>query len=82
MPTVLRVNGFRVVVFLPPREHAPPHVHVRNARGEVVIELATGGKPQKIRSASKMPAADIAQAFWLVEDNTAYLLSKWEKYHG
>lgn len=81
MPTVLHVGGFRVVIFLPPREHGPPHVHVRNAGGEVVIELAAGGRPQRIRSTSGMRVADIAKAFWLVEDNAAYLLARWEEYH-
>ena len=82
MPTVLRVAGFRVVVFLPPREHAPPHVHVRNASGEVVIELAVGSKRQRIRSAFGMRDADIASAFWIVEENSDYLLARWEEYHG
>lgn len=82
MPTVLRVGGFRVVVFLPPREHGPPHVHVRSASGEVVIDLATGGRRQSIRYVAGMRPADITRAFWLVEDNTDYLLAGWREYHG
>lgn len=70
-----------MVIFLPPREHGPPHVHVRNATGEVVLDLAARGQHQRIRSAAGMRAADIAKAFWLVEDNTEYLLAKWEEYH-
>lgn len=38
VPTVLRVDGFRVVIYLPPREHDPPHVHVWKGDGEVVIK--------------------------------------------
>ena len=48
VPTVLRQDGFRVIVFLPPREHGPPHVDVQNTDGEVVIELATTGVPQHV----------------------------------
>lgn len=82
MPTVLRTGGFRVVIFLPPREHAPPHVHVRNATGEVVIELATAVTPQTIRQISGMRTADVVRAFWLVEENTEYLLACWRGHHG
>lgn len=82
MPTVLRVAGFRVVIFLPPREHQPPHVHVRHATGEVVIELATSGRPQIIRDAVGMRNPDVATAFWIVEAHTDHLLSRWRDYHG
>ena len=82
MPTVLRLGGFRVVIFLPPREHEPPHVHVRNATGEVVIELATAARPQTIRSVARMRTRDVTAAFWLVEAHTVYLLQRWREYHG
>ena len=64
------------------REHGPPHVHVRNAGGEAVIELATGGRRQAVRSIAGMRAADVVTAFWIVEDNSEYLMTKWEEYHG
>ena len=70
------------MVFLPPREHGPPHVHVRNAAGEVVIELATGGRQQTLRQIAGMRSADVAKAFWLVEENTDFLLDCWRTYHG
>lgn len=82
MPTVLRVAGFRVVIFLPPREHGPPHVHVRNAVGEAVIELAGARRPQVLRSVAGMRTPDVVRAFWIVEDHTEFLLAKWREYHG
>ena len=82
MPTVLRVAGFRVVIFLPPREHEPPHVHVRKTGGEAVIELASGGRPQVIRSVAGMRSADVVRAFRIVEEYAEYLLDKWREYHG
>ena len=81
MPTVLRMAGFRVVIFLPPREHRPPHVHVWNASGEVVIELAREGRPQLIRTVARMRASDVAAAFRIVEEHTDYLLRHWREYH-
>lgn len=82
MPTVLRRNGFQVVVFLPPREHHPPHVHVQNSDGEVVIELATHRSPQRIRQVVGMRDRDVVRAFWLVEARTNYLHACWRRYHG
>ncbi len=70
-----------MVIFLPPREHEPPHVHVRNADGEVVIVLAAGGAPQKIREVAGMRTADVTAAFWLVEEHAEYLLERWRQYH-
>lgn len=82
LPTVLREGRFRVVIFLPPREHGPPHVHVRTADGEVIMELATVGRNQIIRSVAGMRTADVTAAFWLVEDHSSFLLAQWRSLHG
>lgn len=82
MPTVLRVAGFRIAIFLPPREHDPPHVHVVNADGEAVIELARPHHAQLIRAVVGMRTRDVVRAFWIVEAHTEYLLDQWRKYHG
>jgi hypothetical protein len=41
MPTVFREHGFAVRIYLPPREHSPPQVHVVRTGGEVKIHLGT-----------------------------------------
>lgn len=82
MPTVLRSGGLRVLIYLPGREHEPPHVHIQNATGEVVIELAVAGRPQRVRNVAGMRANDVAAAFWLVEQHAEYLLERWREYHG
>ena len=82
MPTVLRQDGFRVIVFLPPREHGPPHVDVQNTDGEVVIELATTGVPQHVRRIADMRDRDVLRAFWLVESRSEFLHDCWRRYHG
>lgn len=79
---MLRAARFRVVIFLPPREHGPPHVHVRNAGGEVVIDLAALGRPQTIREVGGMRTNDVVAAFRIVEEQTEYLLRRWREYHG
>jgi hypothetical protein len=82
MPTVLRRAGFRVVVFPPPREHGPPHVHVQDSEGEVVIELATTRRRQRIRRVSGMHDNNVVKVWRLVEAHADYLLTCWRKYHG
>ena len=42
MPTVLHRDGFRVVIWLPPREHGPAHVHVFARGGECEFWIAPG----------------------------------------
>jgi hypothetical protein len=82
MPVVLRRGGFRVRVLFPPREHPPPHVHVRKGNGSVVIELATSATRQRIRTSRDMSNRDIAEAFRLVEEHTDFLLDYWRRHHG
>ena len=82
MPTGLRVGGFRVVILLPPREHRPPHVHVRNADGEVVIVLAADGGRQSVREVAGMRSRDVVTAFRIVEEHAGYLLERWGEFHG
>ena len=82
MPTVLRVRGFRIVIYLPPREHEPPHVHVWKGDAEVVIELATTEVDQTIREIAGMRSSDVTQAFWIVEEHADLLLNRWREFHG
>lgn len=68
MPTVVREDGFVVKVWGPPREHAPPHVHVeKHPEGLVVIRLALPNKPQRVWEYYNVSKRDIINAFRLVE---------------
>ena len=82
MPTVLRVDGFQVHIFLPPREHGPAHVHVRKAGAGVVISLPDGGQLLGIREIQAMRDADVVAAFHIVATNVDALLEHWRRYHG
>ena len=77
MPTVLRCQGFRITILLPPREHGPAHVHVSRAESEVVITL----NPVTVRSVDRMRTTDILRAVELVEEHQALLLTAWRKWH-
>lgn len=47
MPTVLRFDGWRVVIY--PNDHRPAHVHVKGARGEAVFDLHCPDGPPELR---------------------------------
>jgi hypothetical protein len=79
MPTVLRVDGCRVSVLLPPREHGPAHVHVKRGGGKVVVELHTL-RIRKIQG--DISDADVRRAVRIVEYHMDTLLQEWRKYHG
>lgn len=82
MPTVLQVDGFRIRILLPPREHPPPHVHVVRGGGEVVILLPTEAEPVTVRTVYRMRMAEVIAAVRLVEAHVEQLQVAWRKYHG
>jgi hypothetical protein len=78
VPTVLRVDGFRLIVLLPPREHGPAHVHVSRAGGAVTVELLT----LAVRDVRGMTDAEVRAAVRIVAANEGILIAEWRKYHG
>ena len=79
MPVVLTVAGFQVRIYLPPREHEPPHVHVVKGSTEVVITL---DDPPAVRDVLGMSGREVAQAYRIVEAHWTMLLEAWRRYHG
>lgn len=78
MPTVLRFGAFRFIIYPPPREHGPPHVHVIRAGAEAVITL----EPVSIRGVAGMRDADVVTAVHLVERFRFVLGDRWRGIHG
>lgn len=81
MPTVHDESGFQIRIYLPPREHAPPHVHVLKSGAEVIINLGDAGRPPEIREVHGMRTRDVLRAYRLVERLNAELIEKWREYH-
>jgi hypothetical protein len=83
MPTIIRQDGFRVVIY--PNDHTPSHVHVYKGGGEVRINLGSIVEP--LTSPSLMTVIgeisnrDIVKALSLVEKHQSELLSKWSEIH-
>ena len=80
MPTVLRKNGFQVIIWT--NDHEPMHVHVFKAEGELVVNLENDKAEVSIRENYGMRTADLRQALSLVSRNHNLLLEKWREIHG
>jgi hypothetical protein len=80
MPTVLRVDGFRVVVY--PNDHRPPHVHVIGMGHEAVIELNCQKGPVKLRENYGFSRRELTQIVEMLEGNLGQLCAAWEGIHG
>jgi hypothetical protein len=79
MPTVLTVDGFRVVIWY--GDHEPPHVHVFKANEEAVINLGNADTAPSLREVY-MRARDVRRALRIVYDNQEFLVSEWERING
>jgi hypothetical protein len=83
MPTVLRSGRFRVMSFVPPREHGPPHVHVyKGGEGTVVVLLGREHQLPAIRDVVDVGPRDVARALRIVRAHAEYLRERWRKIHG
>ena len=81
MPTVLRQEGFRVVIYF--NDHLPSHVHVFKGSGEVRINLGNGDTAPTLMSIfGDISDKDVARALYLVKEHQAELLAKWRNSRG
>lgn len=76
MPTIVRQDGFRIMIF--PNDHLPPHVHVFKSDAEVKIELV---EPKVFNVEGKIGNKDLAKALCLVIEHQVDLLEKWKEIH-
>ena len=80
MPTVLRINGLRVVIW--PNDHRPAHVHVKGADGEAVFNLHCPGGPPELRESYGFRLADLNQIADALAAAIAALCAEWRTIHG
>ncbi len=77
--TVLRADGLRVVIFAD--DHKPAHVHVFGD-GEAKINLTGSGGVPILVWADGMNRSEVRRAMRLVTAQRAFLLKRWEDFHG
>ena len=81
MPTVLVIDGWQIRIYLPPREHAPPHVHAVKGGSEVVIALGDERTLSEVREVYGARARDVVRAYRIVETHRVMLLREWRRHH-
>jgi Domain of unknown function (DUF4160) len=80
MPTVLRLGGLRVVVYV--NDHRPAHVHVIGQGHEAVFELNNPPGAITLRENYGFPRRAIAAIERALVRNLAALTAAWERIHG
>jgi Domain of unknown function (DUF4160) len=81
MPTIVRKDGFNVVIYS--NDHNPAHVHVKKNSGEVRIQLGNEDLPPSLISIEgDISAKDVVKALNLVNEHQVMLLTKWSEIHG
>ena len=76
MPTIIRQDGFDVMILT--NDHRPAHVHVIKAHAEVVLTLT----PVSIRENYRMSKRDVRKAIDIISSNLELLLQSWREIHG
>jgi Domain of unknown function (DUF4160) len=81
MPTIIKKDGFRIVIY--PNDHTPAHVHVLKADGEVRIDLGNEKILPSLMSVSgKISDKEVMRALSLVIEYQIELLAKWDEIHN
>ncbi len=80
MPTIIRKDGFQVVIWT--NDHEPMHVHVFKAEGELVVNLGDSESPVSVRDNYEMSGKNERKALNIVSENQTFLRSKWVEIYG
>ncbi len=76
MPTVLRIDGLRVVIYR--NDHPPAHVHVLGPGWVVVIDLVR----LELREALGCDERVASRVLRLVTSHQEALMDTWRRFHG
>lgn len=79
MPTVLRIDGLRVVIY--PNDHRPPHIHVWGAGTEAVFILNCPAGPPTLRGSFGFSTADLNRIALALAANLTALCVEWDRIH-
>ena len=79
MPTILRFDGLRVVIYC--NDHLPEHVHVIGADREAVFELNCPGGPVTLRESYGFTRRQLRHVIDQLNAALLELCSAWESIH-
>jgi hypothetical protein len=80
MPTVMRFDGLRVVIY--PNDHRPSHVHVIGASDEAVFHLNCPNGPVELRENYGFSQRELTRIADRLTDELTFLCEKWREIHG
>ncbi len=80
MPTVLRIDGLRVVIYA--NDHRPAHVHVMGGGKEAVFELHCPEGPPKLRSSRGLRLREVKRIGEALTQALRDLCEEWRRLHG
>jgi hypothetical protein len=80
MPTVLNLDGLRVVIY--PNDHRPAHVHVIEDDREAVFDLCCPDGPPSLRESYGFARRDATRIKQMLESNLVSLCADWRRIHG
>ena len=80
MPTVLRFDGLRVVIY--PNDHQPAHVHVIGPSCEAVFDLNRPAGPVDLRENYGFSRREITHIQSVLTNHLEELCPAWEEIHG
>jgi len=79
MPTVLNVDGYRIMIFTD--DHYPAHVHVFKAGCRAVVMLHCPSGPPNLRQSEGFKDSELKKIYIIVASNTKLLCDAWEQIH-
>ena len=80
MPTVLRFEGLRVVIY--PNDHRPAHAHAIGPGCEAVFDLNCPAGPVELRENYGFSRREIRRIADVLMDHLGELCRAWEQIHG
>ena len=79
VPTVLRIDGLRVMMF--PNDHPPPHVHVFGTGGEALFYLNCPSGPPTLRDSFRLSKSEVKRIGIALQPHIPQLCARWEEIH-
>ncbi|WP_422393891.1 DUF4160 domain-containing protein [Pseudomonas batumici] len=81
MPTIDRIDGYRVLYYS--NDHAPAHVHVMNKDSEVIFVLNCSDGPPTLREDPiNMPSHEANRLCKIVSASVGTYCKKWSQFYG
>ncbi|MET0631797.1 MAG: DUF4160 domain-containing protein [Xanthobacteraceae bacterium] len=80
MPTVLRFDGFNVVIY--PADHIPAHVHVFGGGNEAMFNLNCPAGPVVLRENYGFSRRAVARIREALDEVVMMLCDEWRRIHG